>query len=902
MGYESEHVLEGKLIDHLSSNGYERVIINNSEQLHLNFKKQLEIQNKTTLSNKEFSRVIEHLKGGDTFSKARKLRDKFELRRDDETVSYIEFLDVKEWCKNRFQVTNQVTMKGKYENRYDVTLLINGLPLVQIELKRRGIELKEAYNQITRYKQHSYGDLFGYIQIFIISNGVNTKYFSNNAILDDFKQTFYWTDKDNKRLSDLEEFAFMFLEKCHISKMISRYIVLNESERKLMVLRPYQYYAVEAFLDRAINTTLNGYVWHTTGSGKTLTSFKLSEILSETEKIDKVIFLVDRKDLDYQTMKEFNNFSAGSVDTTDNTIQLVKNMATSDNKLVITTIQKLNNALKKKHFSKRIEDYKTKKVIFIIDECHRSQFGEMHTEMKKFFSNAQYFGFTGTPIFAENANVYRTTKDLFDKRLHQYLIKDAIADNNVLGFSVEYIGKHVDKSSKDEEVEGIDKKGYIHSEKRLKPIVKHILDNHKSKTVDMRFNSIFAVDGIPTLIKYYDLFKGEEHNLKIATIFTYNPNEEIKEKHSRDRLEEYIKDYNVMFGTNYSTDTFNEYYSDISKRVKNKQIDIVLVVNMFLTGFDSRSTNTLYVDKNLKYHNLIQAYSRTNRINGILKPHGNIVCFRQLKEETDEAITLYSNNDPGEDVLLKSYKDYVKQTNQLIKELKAIAPTVKSVDDLQSEEEILKFVFVFRNINRELVRLKTFVDFKYDDLYLDEQEIEDYRSKYLDIYDGKKEEKEKVSILDDIDFEIELMHKDYINVDYILNLLNNLDNQSETYERDIETIIKEIDNAHHLRSKKDLIKEFILEQLPKKDKDYNVVEYFNDCLEIMKDEEINAYSEGKNVDVNLIRDVVGEYEFNNRINSDIINEMFTDYNFLAKRQAKKDTEVFVKEICERYTY
>jgi type I restriction enzyme R subunit len=489
-----------------------------------------------------------------------------------------------------------------------------------------------------------------------------------------FKQTFYWTDKENKRVDNLEKFTEVFLERCHLSKMVCKYIVLAEVPKILMVLRPYQFHAVEAIIDRVSNSNKNGYIWHTTGSGKTLTSFKTAQILMKLPKVHKVVFVVDRKDLDYQTTKEFNSFSDGSVDGTDNTKALVKQFS-DDTKLIVTTIQKLNTAISKKQYLSQMEELKDKHIVFIFDECHRSQFGETHLAITKFFTKNQMIGFTGTPIFAENASNNalgkRTTKELFDDALHKYVITDAINDDNVLKFSIEYVGRYKEKEGsqtyKDIEVEAIDTKELLESEKRIEEIVDYIIANHDRKTHSKDFTAMMCVSSVPMLIKYYELFKSKKHNLKIATIFSYSANEEDQDatgeinldesdgahvdeehinKHSREKLDEFIEDYNGIFGCKYSTkdsQSFYNYYNDISKRVKQKEIDILLVVNMFLTGFDSKTLNTLYVDKNLKYHGLIQAFSRTNRILNEQKSQGNIICFRNLKKHTDDAIALFSN-------------------------------------------------------------------------------------------------------------------------------------------------------------------------------------------------------------------------------------------------------------------
>jgi type I restriction enzyme R subunit len=725
-------------------------------------------------------------------------------------------LNTEHWCQNEYQVTHQVSQEGSYKNRYDVTILINGLPLVQIELKRKGLELKEAFNQINRYQRHSFGAnvaLFQYVQIFIISNGVNTKYYANNRN-QSFKQTFYWTDVENKRLTNiLNGFTDAFLEPCHISKMICKYIVLNEAYKIPMVLRPYQFYAVEALIDRVKNTDKNGYIWHTTGSGKTLTSFKASQILMNLPQVHKVVFVVDRKDLDYQTTKEFNSFSKGSIDGTDSTKALVKQF-TDGTKLIVTTIQKLNTAISKLKYENAMSDLKDKKMVFIFDECHRSQFGDTHNRIKAYFTNIQLFGFTGTPIFAENANKNelgkRTTKDLFEDCLHKYVITDAIKDENVLKFSVEYVGRYKHKDGKetniDIEVEDIDTKELMEDATRLEKISDYIIANHNRKTHSRTFTAMFCINNVQTLIKYYDILKRKKeegkHSLNIATIFSYGTNEDDADangymnfeedfdnvdlnvvaepkqvygqnSHSRDKLAEFVQDYSKMFNESNSiadSESFYKYYNDISKKVKERKIDVLLVVNMFLTGFDSPTLNTLYVDKNLKYHGLIQAYSRTNRIINEQKSQGNIVVFRNLKTRTDEAITLFSNKEAIEVIIMKPYEDYTAKFDEAFAALIAITPTTDSVNDLVSEDDELEFIKAFRNLMRIKNILFAFSDFKWEDVQMTEQLFEDFKSKYLDLYDKVKSDhqKEKVSILEDVDFELELIHRDEINVNYII--------------------------------------------------------------------------------------------------------------------------------------
>ena len=581
MSTQSESVLENNLIRQLSENRYEYVKIRNEEELKANFKIQLERLNKCELTDEEFNKVLLFLDQGSIFDKAKKLRDHYFIDRKDNPF-YIKFLNQKDWCKNIFQVSNQITMEGKHKNRYDVTLLINGLPLVQIELKRRGMPLKEAFDQITRYSLHSYKGLFNYIQIFVVSNGVNTKYFANGLKKDlQFEFTFFWKDEENKNIRSLEEFANTFLERCNLAKMISKFMVLNESSKTLMVLRAYQKHAVEAVLHQALEIKQNGYVWHTTGSGKTLTSYKVSQLLAEDESIYKVIFVVDRRDLDLQTNKEFNSFCDGCVNTTKHTGVLIKNLTTEGKgKLITTTIQKLSKAVKTSGDKAKLQKIKDKNIILIFDECHRSQFGEMHQSITDFFTNALSFGFTGTPIFAKNSDGTRTTQDIFGKKLHEYVIKDAIADNNVLGFSVDYFGGAKLKTIPDKEVKKINTKEFLESDKRLNQIVDYIIESYDKKTRNREFNAMFTVSRGGVIHKYYDLFKKKDHDLKIATIFTFKANEDLSEsEHSQDLLDKYMQDYNEMFETNFTSDDFKQYHADVSKRMKNREIDLLLVVD-----------------------------------------------------------------------------------------------------------------------------------------------------------------------------------------------------------------------------------------------------------------------------------------------------------------------------------
>ena len=934
---QPEAVLEANLVSQLIGLKYEAVSIKDEAELLANLKRQLEKHNQTTLTTTEFNRVLNHLSKGNVFEKAKILRDKFALPLDDGTTRYIEFLNSEHWCQNLFQVTQQVTIEGEYKNRYDVTILINGLPLVQIELKRRGLELKEAFNQINRYQRHSYGansGLFHYVQLFVISNGVNTKYYANNKN-QSFKQTFFWSDKENNNITNLSEFTDAFLEPCHIAKMICKYIVLAESTKVLMVLRPYQFYAVEAIIDRVQHSNKNGYIWHTTGSGKTLTSFKAAQILMKLPNVHKVVFVVDRKDLDYQTTKEFNSFSDGSVDGTDNTQALVKQFK-DDTRLIVTTIQKLNTAINKQRYLSSMEVLKDKHIVFIFDECHRSQFGETHKNITQFFSNHQMIGFTGTPIFAENATNNalgkRTTKELFDDCLHKYVITDAISDENVLKFSVEYVGRYREKeggTNLDIEVEDIDTKELLESPQRIGKIVDYIIANHDRKTHSRTFTAMMCVSSVDVLTQYYAQFKARQHPLKIASIFSYSANEDDKDatgydaldegdgasvdethinQHSRDKLESYIGDYNATFGTNFTTkdsQSFYNYYNDISKRVKQGEVDILLVVNMFLTGFDSKTLNTLYVDKNLKYHGLIQAFSRTNRILNEQKSQGNIVCFRNLKQATDDAIALFSNKDAKEIILMQPYEDYVAKFIQALEALKAIAPSINSVDNLTTEEEKLEFVKAFRELMRLKNILGSFADFSFDDLTMPEQEFEDYKSKYLDIHDsiGKGEGKEKVSILEDVDFELELIHKDEINIGYILKLLAKLqDAQGQEKDKQRQTIINIINGNAQLRSKRELIEKFIDSHLATIDDVDNIEDAFDAYWQAEKDKAFSYLVEEEQLIAEKAQEVVENYLYEQRppLKDDIAATLSVKPKLLERKVVLPRVQDKLMDFVERF--
>ncbi|MFN8809568.1 MAG: type I restriction endonuclease subunit R, partial [Cyclobacteriaceae bacterium] len=858
-----------------------------------------------------------------------------------------------DWSKNLYQVTNQVQQQGSFLNRYDVTLLVNGLPLVQIELKRKGIEIKEAFNQINRYQKHSFwsnNGLFQYVQVFVISNGTNTKYLANNP-LQSVMQTFYWSDVNNKISSDLASFANAFLNADHLGKFLSHYVVQNETFRNMMILRPYQYYAVEAIINQVKTSNSNGYIWHTTGSGKTLTSFKASQIIMDLPKVYKVVFVVDRKDLDYQTMNEFNAFKKDSVDVTNNTASLVRQL-TDDTKLVLTTIQKLNNAISKAHFENKLTHLRDKKVVFIFDECHRSQFGDTHERITNYFQKAQLFGFTGTPIFADNATKNehgkRTTRDLFGGCLHKYVITDAIRDQNVLRFGIEYIGKYKQKGNTfmDIEVEDIDRPEVYADEKRLAKIVDYIIAYHDQKTFNREFSALFAISSIDTLVKYYEIFKKKkeagEHDLRVATIFTYGANEDdedaqdnlpgdelamaaeakenYKSKHSREKLNEFIRYYNSLYGTAFSTDDdklFEGYFKDISKRLKEREketfndekdrLDILLVVNMFLTGFDAKKVNTLYVDKNLRHHGLIQSYSRTNRIMGEKKSQGNILAVRNLKDATDKAITLFSNKEAIEEIILPPFEAIAKRFDEALAELHKLVPTPQSVDNLVSEEEEAAFIQAFRALLRAKNVLESYTDFSWAALGIDEDTFLDYQTKYIDLYAKVKREtaKQKTSILNDIDFEVELIHRDIINVAYIIKLLAKL-KQAKKSEREQQkkAIMDLLGSDVQLRSKRELIEKFIEENLPRIENADSIQEEFEQYWQDQKVLALAKLCDDEQLDKEQFKALIDTYIFSGQepLRDDVLKCLGNRPSILRAREVgeriinkmKEFVEVFVQ--------
>lgn len=915
MSIQSEAALEAGLIATLQQMDYEYVQIAEEENLQANFKRQLEVHNRkrlaehgrTEFTDEEFEKILIHLEGGTRFEKAKKLRDLYPLDTADGKRIWVEFLNRQQWCQNEFQVSNQITVEGRKKCRYDVTILINGLPLVQIELKRRGIELKQAYNQIQRYHKTSFHGLFDYIQLFVISNGVNTRYFANNPN-SGYKFTFNWTDAANVPFNELDKFAAFFLEKCTLGKIIGKYIVLHEGDKCLMVLRPYQFYAVEKILDKVKNSNDNGYIWHTTGAGKTLTSFKAAQLVSELDDVDKVMFVVDRHDLDTQTQSEYEAFEPDAVDGTDNTDELVKRLH-SNSKIIITTIQKLNAAVSKTWYSSKIEAIRHSRVVMIFDECHRSHFGDSHKRIMKFFDNAQVFGFTGTPIFTENAVDGHTTKEVFGDCLHKYLIKDAIADENVLGFLVEYYHGN-------EDVE----KGNAN---RMEEIAKFILNNFNKSTFDGEFDALFAVQSVPMLIRYYKIFKSLKPNIRIGAVFTYGANNSQDDEQTgmgtgqfvsesvgeADELQAIMDDYNKMYGTAYSTENFRAYYDDINLRMKKKKadmkpLDLCLVVGMFLTGFDSKKLNTLYVDKNMEYHGLLQAFSRTNRVLNEKKRFGKIICFRDLKSNVDTSIRLFSNSNNPEDIVRPPFEEVKKEYQQLTTDFLQKYPAPNSIDLLQSEKDKKDFVLAFRDIIRKHAEIQIYEDYTddADDLGMTEQQFNDYKSKYLDITVGFIEPPVASSMvaedpvpygdsqgLEDIDFCLELLHSDIINVAYILELIANLNPYSNDYAERRKNIIDTMIKDAEMRSKAKLIDGFIQKNVDE-DKDNFMAERKKADGTSELEERLNNYisAEREKAVKSLAQD--------EGLSSDVLNHYLKEYDYLQKEQP----EIIQKALKEKH--
>ena len=883
--YQSEAALEKEFIRILTEQGYDYLEIHDSETLVNNLRTQLELLNDYKFSDSEWDRFFNNNIANNNdgiVEKTRKIQEDHiqVLKKDDGTSKNIYLLDKKNIHNNKLQVINQyVENDGNYDNRYDVSILVNGLPLVHIELKRRGVALKEAFNQINRYQRDSFwagSGLYEYVQIFVISNGTNTKYYSNTTreshikeqsqtrnkskkTSNSFEFTSYWADASNKVISDLVDFTRTFFSKHTLLNILTKYCVFT-SEDLLLVMRPYQIVATERILNKIEVSTnykkmgtieAGGYIWHTTGSGKTLTSFKTAQLASNLEYIDKVLFVVDRKDLDYQTMKEYDRFEKGAANGNRNTRILQKQLEDSNTRIIVTTIQKLSEFVKRNATHPAFQ----KHLVLIFDECHRSQFGDMHKLIVSNFKNYHLFGFTGTPIFAKNATNksnpdFCTTEQAFGDKLHTYTIVDAINDGNVLPFRIDYVNTIKKKEDMtDKEVQAINTEEALSSHERVSKIVEYIIEHFDQKTkrnsfYDLKgqrvngFNSMFAVSSIPMAKKYYLEFKKqlEEKNkdLTIATIYSFAANEEdttdgilddegfepdLLDQSSREFLDFAIKEYNKKFKTNFSSEGngFQDYYKDLSDKVKHREIDLLIVVNMFLTGFDATTLNTLWVDKNLKQHGLIQAYSRTNRILNSVKSYGNIVCFRDLQQETNDAIALFGDKNATGIVLLKSYEDYYygyeddkgKKQMGYEERIALLLQKYPLGQQIIGEQAKKDFIVSMGNILRLRNILSSFDKFKGNEI-LSERDFQDYIGTYTDMYEEfKPKPGDSESIKDDLVFEMELVKQIEVNIDYILMLVAKYHQSNCTDKEILGSIDKAIKSSLALRSKKDLIDNFI---------------------------------------------------------------------------------------------
>lgn len=940
MAHVSEYDAENLFIDRLESIGYEFVEMHDYDDVVANFRKQLaafnakkltEAKGEATFSDAEFGRVMIHVNNHSVYESAKIIRDKYVLTLDNGKTVYLDFF-TSNIDRNIYQVTHQVTMdkahKGDvvYKNRYDVTILINGLPMVQIELKRPGVEINEAINQINRYRKFSFKGLFHYLQLFVVSNSVQTKYFCNENEMDGGSYNpilkslvFFWTDDKNTRINKLDKFTGEFLRHSTLTEMLDKYMVIKTTEPILMVMRPYQIYAVKAAKRRVLDSNQNGYVFACTGSGKTLTSFKLAQLLRDEPRVDKVIFLIDRKDLDDQTVDEYNSFEKNCVDSSDSTAVLVRQLKQDDRKLIVTTIQKMANAVRSKRYESLMDSYRDKKVVFIIDECHRSQFGKMHGDIERHFNNANYIGFTGTPIFETNrGGDSKTTADVFDAGskldacLHRYMIKDAIADGNVLRFSVEYrrtiFPKHIaangiDPGQLDDpdycRRHNLDLESLYHNDERIRLVAEDIFEHHEQHAHPQGkdvYTALFAVDTIKTLGKYYDAFKAlnatrdDDKRYCVAAIFTYQPNGDMDDggdEHSQELLERCMNDYNAMFGTAFGLDSFDAYRKDITRRMKQKdlpQVDILLVVNMMLTGFDAKPLNTLYLDKNLIWHTLVQAYSRTNRVDKVTKQFGQIVSYRNIKRAQDDALRLFSGDGDPNEYLLESYEYYMNKWMNQVPVLRKVAQTVDDAGQLQSEDDIRQFILAFRSLSGTLATLKTFGKFEWTDLAvaLGEEEYEGFKSWYLYYYDESKKRDQKVPVPVDVDFDVELVRTDRINVMYILSLLKSAHkaHKSEAdLDRDIDLVMREIERSDNdaLRAKKDIMEEFIRTRFYDLPEDADVQQAYEqfECESLMGEIETFAYKNG--LEAKDVQDIFSEYTFDGNFSEEAVRKKLTAY-------------------------
>ncbi|RRD39303.1 type I restriction endonuclease subunit R [Leptotrichia sp. OH3620_COT-345] len=874
--YQSEAELERNMIDNLISQGYERLIVKSNDDLYTNLKTQIEKLNGISFSAEEWNRfLLEYLDtpNDGMIEKTRKIQENhiYDFIFDDGHLKNIKIIDKKNIHNNSLQVINQVSQKGSSYNRYDVTILVNGLPLVHIELKKRGVNLHEAFNQIHRYSKESFNSensLYKYVQIFVISNGTYTRYFANTTAQNknNYEFTCEWADAKNKVIHDLEDFTKTFFEKRVILEVLTKYCVFDVNNI-LLIMRPYQIAATERILwkinssyeaKKAGKTEAGGFIWHTTGSGKTLTSFKAARLATELNFIDKVFFVVDRKDLDYQTMKEYQRFQPDSVNGSKDTKELKRCIEKDDNRIVVTTIQKLNEFIKK-NSNHEIYD---KHCVLIFDECHRSQFGDAQKNIRKSFKKYYQFGFTGTPIFPENSLGGETTSGIFGAQLHSYVITDAIRDGKVLKFKVDYNNitpkfKSAEKEDDEKKLAKLESKMLLHPE-RITEITKHILKvfdtkTHRNEFYDLKhrrlngFNAMFAVQSVEAAKLYYEEFQKqqeslpEEKRLKIATIYSFTANEEqsiigeISEENfdvsamdstAKEFLTKVIKDYNNYFKTNFSINgnEFQNYYKNLSLKVKNKEVDLLIVVGMFLTGFDAPTLNTLFVDKNLRFHGLIQAFSRTNRILNKVKTFGNIVCFRDLEKATQNAIKTFGDENSVNIILEKSYEEYIhgftdEETGKTIKGYVDICNEIiakfPEPTEIELEADKKEFVELFGEVLKAENILRNFDEFENFEKIISDRQMQDMKSVYVDIRENilnsKRNEVTDGENIDfsDVEFQIDLLKTDEINLDYILALILEKSKENDDMDSLKAEVRRVIRTSLGTRAKEELIIDFI---------------------------------------------------------------------------------------------
>lgn len=932
--------------------------IRDLDALERNFRQKFERLNFVTLSDEEFRKLLQENVTSDVFTASKHLRERQTFVRSDGTTLDYNLVNTRDWCKNEYEVVNQLTINtANSRQRYDVIILINGLPLVQIELKRHSVSPLKAVEQIVRYKQdrgNGYTNtLMCFMQLFIVSNGgSDTMYFANNNdehfhfdATNNYLPVYHAADHDNNKIAQLFDFADMMLQKCEIGKLISRYMVLVETEKKILVMRPYQIYAVESIVNCVEQNNQNGFIWHTTGSGKTLTSFKASTLLKDNSNIEKCVFVVDRKDLDKQTRDEFNKFQEGCVEQNANTAALVSRLESTDyaDKVIVTTIQKLGIALdmsNKNKFYQRLQRLSEKRIVFIFDECHRSQFGENHKAIKSFFPHAQLFGFTGTPIFEENSHVVRvngqqaecvTTQDVFQKCLHKYTITHAINDNNVLRFKVEYYGNKTADGKPDD------------TPLTKNQIVAHILDNHDKLTAQRRFNALLATPSIPDAIRYYQIFKEEQEcriqndpdyvPLNITAVFTPPmknisdedlPQEEADNKENpdgnREALSRIIDSYNKQFDTNFSVELFDEYYRDVQQRIKDqkysnkdlphsKKLDVVIVVEMMLTGFDSKFLNTLYVAKDLKWHALIQAFSRTNRILDGTKPYGNIICYRDMEAAMEEAMVLFSGYDTGKgkeywlvepaETVVEQYKDALSKLETVMNSM-GLECKPEEVINIPQGENTSHFIDAFKDVQRLSLKLDQYVDMPEElktaiEAAMPEDTLQQFRTAYLDLARRARNESggrtEETPEGDAPDFELSLFSSALVDYDYIMKLLAKYTNTKfEKVKITKEQLLEILSSSVDLMNEREYLKAFIEEELEQGNgmSELEIRKRYQAFKDKRFNQQIAALAEEYGIETAALEAFVSETAKLRRIDEDALRELLNHIDGWKQRKAAKE--------------